>query len=667
MNKKTYVCVQIFLCVIGNRFAKKQNLSKSLFSIFLYFITTFSVESQQVQTLQSLDEVFVTSSRFELSKNEVGKPIIKITAKEIEQNLGKTLVQLLNAQVGLTINGSYGQAGNNLSTNIRGGRNRQVLVIVDGVPINDPSQIENNFDLNLIGLEQIESIEILKGPSSVLYGANASTAVINIVTKKALNQGINTTISSIVGTNNTAKHHRHEVHDVQNSVTVMGSHNKLSFNTNFSHRLTDGISALSPMEQSTGFEKDNYEKINLYLKLGYAFSKQFSVSTYYNFDRYDSDYDESFGFTDANYNSNNRQNRIGVSSKYNYQNGSLNLNTALNKNKRSYDSSYPTKFEAESWNIDFFNKYIFASKLYSIIGVKYSNSEMDSYNIPFGSSNFQINIDADSANDSNFDSYFNLIYTSENGFNFNTGVRLNYHSTYDFHLVYSINPSYVFELSDLFLKFSASYSTAFISPSLYQLFAPNYGNTLLNPQEDATLEFGFELSNPTVFEFQTTIFKRTQNDFIDYVVTNPATFSGNYQNISGDTSVQGLEAEFKYIGFKKISFDLNYAFIESKSNELYRIPKHKININALFDITNKVNLSIGFQYNSQRVSPFIENSDPITLSAYSLLNIGVSRSFFNNQFKVFANVSNLFDEIYEEAYRYSTLGRNYRIGVKFSF
>ena len=67
---------------------------------------------------------------------------------------------------------------------IRGSNNNQVLVLVDGIRVSDPSRIGNDFDLNFLSLDQIDSIEILKGGASTLYGSAAAAAVINITTKK---------------------------------------------------------------------------------------------------------------------------------------------------------------------------------------------------------------------------------------------------------------------------------------------------------------------------------------------------------------------------------------------------------------------------------------------------------------------------------------------------
>ena len=75
------------------------------------------------------------------------------------------------------------------------------------------------------------------------------------------------------------------------------------------------------------------------------------------------------------------------------------------------------------------------------------------------------------------DIYLNSVYIDPSGFNFNTGLRYNIHEAYGGHLIYSLNPSTHFNLDENYqMKLMSSYSKAFISPSLYQLYDPSYGN-----------------------------------------------------------------------------------------------------------------------------------------------------------------------------------------------
>jgi vitamin B12 transporter len=99
----------------------------------------------------------------------------------LSKKSGQSLAAILSTVAGLEINGNQ-SAGKNLGYYIRGGRNRQTLILIDGIPVTDASGI--NLEYDLIPAEQVESIEIMKGAASTLYGSGAAAGVINI-TKKA--------------------------------------------------------------------------------------------------------------------------------------------------------------------------------------------------------------------------------------------------------------------------------------------------------------------------------------------------------------------------------------------------------------------------------------------------------------------------------------------------
>ena len=151
--------------------------------------------------INDLDEIVLIDSRFPLKRSESGKNIIKITQATIDNFQGLGLSSLLKQYAGIEILGSQTYAGQNKTISIRGGRNRQVLILIDGIRVSDPSRIDNDFNLNFLDLGQIESIEILKGASSTLYGSSAASGVINIKTKN-LDSGFNLRFQSITGSQN---------------------------------------------------------------------------------------------------------------------------------------------------------------------------------------------------------------------------------------------------------------------------------------------------------------------------------------------------------------------------------------------------------------------------------------------------------------------------------
>ena len=165
------------------------------------FLTLGSLEISIAQETkqeerEELDEI-VIDSRFKIKKENSGKIVHKITPAVIEQNKAKTVVDLINRVSGIEINGNTSVFGQNLGYFVRGGRSNEVLIMIDGVAVVNP--LQNSFDLRFIDLDQVESIEISKGASSILYGSGAATAVIDIRMKKASEGAFNGIIETFLG------------------------------------------------------------------------------------------------------------------------------------------------------------------------------------------------------------------------------------------------------------------------------------------------------------------------------------------------------------------------------------------------------------------------------------------------------------------------------------
>ena len=100
----------------------------------LFVLMTNCVFAQQKDSIASkteLDEVVISDSKFALAKEKSGKVIVKITADELAKKSGQSLATVLSTVAGLEINGNQSSAGKNLGYYIRGGRNRQTLIMID--------------------------------------------------------------------------------------------------------------------------------------------------------------------------------------------------------------------------------------------------------------------------------------------------------------------------------------------------------------------------------------------------------------------------------------------------------------------------------------------------------------------------------------------------------
>ncbi|WP_417858534.1 TonB-dependent receptor plug domain-containing protein [Xanthomarina gelatinilytica] len=624
-------------------------------------MSLFTVAQQQAVSteVETLEEVVITDSKFYLNRENSGKVITKITSEELEKQQGKSVAEIINATAGIEINGANSQAGQNLNYYVRGGKNRQVLILIDGIAVSDPSQIANDYDLRLLNANQVESIEILKGASSTLYGSGAGTAVINIKLKEASKKAISANFKSTIGTNQSQEDTNYNLNNFQNNVSVNGTLNKLSYLASFGNQYTDGLSSLA-----NGTETDVYNAINGNLKLGYRFSEAFKMTVYGSWDKFKADFDDGFAGMDSNDLSTTKQQRYGFSPEYTYKKGSLSLNAAYNKVERDIESSYPALYNAESFTADLFNRYTFNKTLYTVLGVQVKQDHMESFTIPFGGTDFEQGIDPEIAKYTNVDPYANVVYVSAFGLQVNAGARLNNHSEYGNHVVYSLNPSYKKDFNFGYLKGLASYGTAYITPSLYQLFDPLYGNKDLQPEENATFEVGAEIHFNDKATVSVVYFNRKEENFIDFVDLGSWVYQ--YQNVNENFTASGIEFVADYNITKALKLSANATYTKVDEDLSLRIPELKVNGLLGYQLCESTFMSVSYQFTDSRTDSFYNNisymNEEVNLKSYNLLDFYVSHNILNNKMTLFANVTNILNEDYQELYGYSTKGRNVNIG-----
>jgi vitamin B12 transporter len=640
-------------------------MKKHLFhlSTLAVLCTVGSVSAQKKKETEKkrelLEEVVITDSRFKIKKENSGKVVHKITAEQIEQNKGKSLANLLNSVAGIEINGSRGNAGQNLGYYIRGGRSNEVAILIDGIQVIDP--LQNSYDLRTLNLDLIESIEIIKGAASTLYGSGAATAVINIKLKKASKETISVVASSIIGTNKT-QNSSNDGYALINNANVSGTTETLSYAFSVGHQRTEGVSAAKPANGvNSDLKDDPFSRLNVGLNLDFELSDSFSLTAFGNFNTFTNNFDGG-SYIDAENKSVNDNYRLGLSPKYKYENGSIQLNATYNQYKVNNTlTSSPAKNEGESFILDAFVKHKFSRELYAILGFNHQNNTIETYNIPWGATELTKTVYSEEPIIKINDPYANIVYISPFGLNINSGLRLNNHNKYGNHLVYNINPSYTFKYNDSgYSKVFASYSTAFVAPSLQELYA-SWGNLELKPQESLTYESGFE-SKFNSFVFNFTYFKREVENIISY---NSTLFKMVNQ---GDATIEGTEIGLKYDFNSNISFDGNYTYTDHNNNAI-RIPANKVNANLTYRLKEKTNLLLGYRYSDAKGDTYFKpdySQESLTLSAFSVFDLSANHQLREN-LKLFASVTNILDAEFEEIIGYSTLGRNFSVGAKINF
>ena len=632
----------------------------------LFVLMTNCVFAQQKDSIASkteLDEVVISDSKFALAKEKSGKIITKITLEDLKKREGQSIAAVLNSVVGVEINGSQSVAGKNLGYYIRGGKNNQVLILIDGIPVTDASGINFEFDLRLLPATQVESIEIMKGAASTLYGTGAVTGVINITLKKSGKKSFQGNAYFNAGTNNTAFTSKTSIEDNNQGFSVNGNVNKVSYFASLNSTETTGMSQIAPSNESIKYEEDRFSRINYMAKLGYKVTDKLTTDFFGNFDKINNDYDGGFDNTGTNDVSQNHskseQFRFGFLPKYKYAKGEFILNSSFNKITRSYNEldSYSGKvglsqYDSRSVNVDGYNKYEFSKSLFMVTGAQYQFFDMSSAT-PYGK------IAKESTKFNMIDPYVTGVFSSGFGLNLNAGARLNVHSEYGNQMVYNLNPS--FDFKSIPLKVLASYSAAFVTPSLYQLYS-EYGNNTLTPENNSTVEAGFEtrLFNNKLL-WNAVVFYREQSNFIG--------FSSDYKyiNIDGTNKAKGVETEISFSLSKSIKWNSNYTFTQVDEALDRLIPKHKLNSSLDFQISSSAFLNVNYQYVDSRKDAFFDGNTYATqkniLDSYQLVNTTVRYELVKNRLNIFGTINNILNEEFIENIGYSSLGRNFKLGL----
>ncbi len=611
-------------------------------------LISFGAHAQDSLKTTLLQEVVVTGTKFEVPVEKSGKTIHKIPLEQLQRNGGKALSDLLNEVPGLQMDGNFGTPGANISYYLRGARNRQTLILIDGVPLNDPSAINAEYDLRYIPVSQIQSIEILKGGLSTLYGTSAAAGVINIKLKDAA-QNFSGSAEVTAGSFGTFSQNLN-VSGTEGKFTYFGSANNLS---------SEGFSAAQDNDPAVEFDKDGFKRQNGLLKLGYKFTDRFSVNLHSAYEKFESDYD-AFEFADASNRQEYDQVRLGLVPRYQYANGEVEGKFFYNVNERKFFSAFPATYQGNNFQGEITHRHRFSRSVQTLAGLNYQDLAFEQ----------QGSISNDTANFSIFDPYVSLLIDLPAGFSVHAGLRLNTHSVYGSKVVYNLNPSMLFNQDGNFrYKVFGSIATSYVTPSLYQLYSI-YGNTQLKPEEALNYEAGFSLLTDRI-TFTGTWFSRDESSPIDFVSIFDAEGNyvrGEYRNLSTERNVNGIELSAAVELSESLAASAHWTTMDTDIPvSFYRIPKKKYGASVTWAPIQNLTLKADYNYTGKRTTFDYFSFREITLADFQLVDIFASYDLFKKKLNVYASVNNLLDEDFVAVYGYTTRGRTFNTGVRYSF
>ncbi|MBS1599713.1 MAG: TonB-dependent receptor [Bacteroidetes bacterium] len=624
-------------------------------------------QKDSVNTNQ-LNEVIITAAKTNLKQSQTGKIVTVLDQQTIANNIGRSLSELLNTQAGFFLNGANNTHGTNIDAYFRGSATGNLLIVIDGIPVFDPSQPNNSFDLNSIPLDQIEKIEILKGGQSTLWGSDAVAGVVQIFLKKDWKKKIAANANVAYGSYNT----------LNAGAGINGAIDRFAYNLQYNYLKTDGISAAYDSTGKQNFDKDGFKRNNFRGELRYAITKNLNVKAIANLSIYHNDLDEGAFTDDKDYTAKNVNNLGALYFNYHKENFSWNLLGSYQQAKRSFvddstDISSPYykyaagKYIGNTLTVETFGNIHLAKHFQLVSGVQYIHQQTDQFYKSYSDFGpYESDLGKDSARINQVSVYTSLLITDVHGFNFEAGGRVNNHSIYGNNATYTLNPSInINEHVKLFLNISSAYKI----PSLYQLYS-EYGNRDLKPESSTTYELGVqgETNDKTLF-FRVAAFKRDTRNLIIFF-TDTTTFASKYINRDKQNDY-GFELESTVQLGKIGSWNNNFAYVHGrgeqdnvKMDNLFRRPNFTWNSALALQPVKQLTIAPSLRVIGTRLkAPYDIGPDKMP----SYYTVDCLLAYKINHVRFFAEFHNITNQQYFDIVGYNTKRFNMLAGVYLNF
>lgn len=620
----------------------------------------FSVQAESTPpNFYSLNEVVVTASRTPEKKIDTNADVAVVTAKEIEQKHFDDVAQAVKNVPGVFIasHGASGQSYNSDQIYINGSSN--VVVLVDGIRRNtNGNSLMNASIAELVAMDSVDHIEVLKGSSSTLYGSDAQGGVINIITKEAKEDGVKTTLRTSFGDNSKEKYTLYNAGKEGNVFWSIEGGKELggTFKDGWGRKIINHLNA------------EHYNA-----KLGYEFGNDSDIVV--NYEKYKTDY------TKPSYGSNDRK---AVAGKKNNDALNLQYTAKIRDNLTNLFSVYRnrTTFDIPSqpWGMDMKTTGV-SDQLTYTLNKQTLTGGFDWYKdeVPFYYDNTGIS-EVQGTSIHNIAFYLQDKIALTNQWNITPGVRVDHHSTFGTHTSPSLSVG--FKQSEN-TNYYVNYKTFFVAPNLYQLFGSDayfghVGNKNLKPPEGSTIEFGI---NHNFGDNLTGTFNVYHTHAKNILYADP---SDNYHYANGGkSSLNGftINLDKKFSSHWAAGIGYSYLHIPAKEGQNINfngsLPESTLNINVDYT-TQKFNISLSGRGIMNRYGTKADwSGKPTKMSNYA--NYWVWDLAANYQFTkeatLFARVNNIFDQFYtdigssQDPYGtwYSAPGRNFEIGLQFQF
>ena len=600
----------------------------------LIVLLFFAVQAKaQVETVKrdTLKEVIITSSRIDLPFKENSRTIVVITSKVIKNSAATNVADLLQQVAGVDIR-RRGTAGSQADLYIRGGGFDQTLLLIDGIKMDD-SQTGHHTLNAALPLEVIERIEIIKGPAARVFGQNAFTGAINIVTKNKLDH--NASINLEAGS----------FSQLNYSLTVGKETENTSILAHVGALTSDGYRENSDYSNYNYFVKGIFNKKKQPIEMiATFFDKKFGAENFYTTNPTFNEYEET-------------------------QNSVIGISTVFKSEKfkitpRIYWRRGQDIFLLRRDDPSFYRNLHITNKVGAETNASYtSNLGITGFGVDISS----VSISSNNLGDRNrimanlfLEHRFKL---ANDKLDITPGVAVTYFSDFKFHAFPGIDLGY--NLSD-HLKAYGNIGFTYRIPTYTDLFYKDpvtVGNENLEPEEAFAQEIGLKYTKSN-FSTSVAIFNRDANNLIDYIRPNTNNSVFTATNIT-EVNTQGFE------------FDAAYNFKIKDFNQTLAVGYTYLNDNILDqnkDLSRYSLNTLKNHFTTRFTSKLFKNVTQNIIYKYAERSIGTSYNVWDasvivafNKFNFTVTANNIFDADYIESGFVPMPPSSMLFGLRYSF
>ena len=589
-----------------------------------------------------LPPVIISATRDEQSIESTISSATVITAKELQERQITTVADALRSVVGVDVV-QTGAPGGVTNVFIRGANSSQTLVMIDNIPVNNPTV--GGFDFADLTTDNIDRIEIVRGPRSSLYGSDANGGVINIITKKG--QGAPKATLSIEGGRYAT---------TREAAALSGQSGPVDYSAGVSHAVTEGFSSAA-----IGAEPDGYQNTTLSSKLGLTVlgDGRLEFTGRYWFGQADLD-----GFAcvatcvpaDDPTARQRSQGWVGSISFSKPMTTTWNQRLQVSADGSQYVNNQFGEFDDRTQRIDWQHDLTVLEWLHLTAGTNYDG------------------VMGENSGDPNRHTIDNVGFFAQSrielpqGVSQLTSVRYDINNRYGNSFTYNIEAAYLY--APTHTRVRAGLGTAFHGPTVQDLYYPGFSNSDLKPETSETAEVGIEQSlweKRVVIEV--TQFRTNFENLLDYTFTptdcpQPSSNPNPYGcPINVDRArAEGQEVTVTLKPVKPVLIVSNYTHLTAKNRTtdttLSRRPRDKAHIGLTLAPITPVVLTAEVDFVGRRIE---ENGGQV--GSYWLVRATGSYAV-TKWLQLFARIENLTNKVYQETLGYGTAGLSLFGGVR---